>query len=83
MWEAFRVKAPTPEAWIQSIVDGVRYRAVDKSHHVDISREFLRKRWEEIGGKCEVTRLPFDLTLPKGRPKNPYQPSLDRIDASR
>ena len=32
-------------------------------------------------GKCELTGLPFDLSPPKGTQKNPFAPSLDKINS--
>lgn len=32
-------------------------------------------------GKCELTGLPFDLSPPNGTQKNPFAPSLDKIDS--
>ena len=31
-------------------------------------------------GKCELTGLPFDLSPPTDTLRNPYSPSIDRID---
>jgi hypothetical protein len=32
-------------------------------------------------GRCEFTNIPFDLNYAKNTHKNPYAPSLDRIDS--
>lgn len=34
-------------------------------------------------GKCELTGIDFDLNKPIGTSKNPYSPSIDRIDSNK
>lgn len=46
----------------------------------DIDREFIEQKLEN--GFCEVTGLQFDFTSPGQSKKNPFAPSIDRIDNS-
>lgn len=46
----------------------------------DIDKEFIEQKLTI--GHCEVTGLPFDFTSPGESRKNPFAPSLDRIDNS-
>lgn len=34
-------------------------------------------------GVCEITGIPFDFNKPVGTSKNPYSPSIDRIDPTK
>lgn len=44
----------------------------------DIDRQFIEEKLRK--GVCEVTGLPFDFTSPGQSRKNPFAPSIDRID---
>lgn len=44
----------------------------------DIDREFIEQKLKN--GVCEITGIPFDFTSPGESKKNPFAPSLDRID---
>ena len=61
------------------MVNGARRRALEKGLDFDLDLEWLKEKIE--AGKCEATGLAFDLTPSKAYWKNPYGPSLDRIEA--
>lgn len=48
---------------------------------VSVTAEHLIPRLE--AGRCEVTGIPFEFGRWPGTAKNPYAPSLDRIDSSK
>lgn len=47
----------------------------------DIDVEFIEKKL--TSGFCEVTGLPFQFSTPGNSHKNPFAPSIDRIDNSK
>lgn len=47
---------------------------------LDIDFDFIHSRL--LTGTCEVTGLSFDLDKPEGSAKNPYAPSIDRINSN-
>lgn len=54
-------------------------RRADKFPQImDIDFDFIHNQL--LTGVCSVTGLPFDLNKPEGSMKNPYAPSIDRID---
>jgi hypothetical protein len=74
----------TPEGRAKSLLDGVKYS------HGTKKRATLEKTLtvEDIlpilqAGKCQVTGLSFDFSPAKDTFKNPYAPSLDRIDSKK
>jgi hypothetical protein len=55
-------------------------RRHQKWEFFDLDRVFIEEKLS--AGKCEVTGLPFDFTSPGDSRKNPFAPSIDRIDNS-
>jgi len=48
---------------------------------LDIDVNFIQKRLEQ--GYCEVTKIEFDFAPHPEYDKNPYSPSIDRIDSNK
>lgn len=47
----------------------------------DLDEEWFIEKLKN--GVCEITGIPFDFSKPTGTSKNPYSPSIDRIDPSK
>lgn len=63
------------------LFNGAKRRAY-KWDVFDITRDFIESKIRT--GHCEVTGLPFDMKpMGSASKKNPYAPSLDRIDNSK
>lgn len=62
----------------RTLLKGVERRSRGNSWQVGIDYDFIRSRIEV--GECEVTGLPFDLKGSTGTIKNPFSPSIDRIN---
>lgn len=62
----------------KTLLNAVNLRSRNKRWEVGIDYEFIRMRLEI--GTCEVTGIPFDLNPPENSKKNPFSPSVDRID---
>lgn len=58
-------------------------RSVKRGLECSISVEWLKSKWNEQGGKCLLTGIPFDLAPPdEGDHFNPHSPSVDRVDST-
>ena len=69
----------TPHRRASILLRASKKRATEKDWDHDLTLEWIRDRIEK--GLCEVTNLPFDLAPSKDTHKNPWGPSLDRIDS--
>ena len=59
------------------LLSACKLRAKKKGLEFSITLEWVQQRLQ--AGVCEVTGIPFEL---KGA-RNPFQPSIDRIDSSK
>ena len=68
----------TPEGRAQQLLGSAKHRYYGCD--LEITKEWLVKKLKK--GTCEFTGLPFDFGPPlNGFSKNPYSPSLDRINS--
>lgn len=63
------------------LLKAAQHRSKQKGWETDLTTEFIERLLAT--GKCSVTGIPFDYSKPKGTVKNPYAPSLDRINSSK
>lgn len=83
--ETFRLKSNvrsrnfynSNEGRAKTLLNSARNRA-HKYPEFDLDENFILDKI--ITGRCEVTGLPFDMSSPSKTSKNPYSPSIDRID---
>ena len=68
------LRAQTPYGRANRLVHAAKTRGP-----VSITEDWVQHKIEY--GFCEVSGLPFDLAPPNKFTKNPYSPSLDRIDS--
>ena len=66
----------------------VKYRTKKNGWDFDITAEFIRELFFNQNGKCALTKIPFTFkpikhNSHKGRCKDPFSPSIDRIDSSK
>jgi hypothetical protein len=61
-----------------TLINGAKRNAQRKNIKFDLPFEFIYEKL--ISGTCEITDIPFDFSRPSSTIKNPYSPSLDRID---
>ncbi len=54
-----------------------KHRALKKKIPFNLDMTFLRKKWLDCNGKCELSKIDFDLTVTSE--PNIFRPSLDRI----
>lgn len=70
-----------PTARAKLLLAGVIKRSKYKGWDTDIDYDFIKSGIDR--GFCEVTNMPFDLNSSPTSKKNPFAPSIDRIDSSR
>jgi hypothetical protein len=70
-----------PPKWAQVLVNAANTRNRARESKETYSNMDLVAAWEECGGCCAVSGLPFSLqVVGDGQAKRPFAPSLDRID---
>ena len=57
-----------------------RSGATIKKVPFEITEEFIRRLAKKSNWCCSMTGIPFNLKKPEGRHRNPFAPSIDRID---
>lgn len=75
-------------ATLPRVLSGLVRHARASSHKnglsIDIDIEYVRKLWDDAGGRCAISGEPFSLEFSeKFNRANPYRPSLDRINPNR
>ena len=75
-----KAKRLTPEGRANRLVHAAQQRVKKTGGKVTITSEWVTKKIEQ--GVCELTGIKFDLHPIENQKRNPFSPSLDRIDAS-
>lgn len=73
----------TPDTVKAALREGLwraRERAKAKGRPFDLTLEYLIKLFERNSGRCALTGMPFRLEHYEKSRRNPYAPSIDRID---
>lgn len=65
----------------RSLVRSAKHRAAVRNLPMQLTTDDIATRLEVCDFRCEVTGIPFDLTLGRDRWRGPFRPSLDRIDS--
>lgn len=65
----------------KTLLKGAQRRSHKFSEPLTVDVEFIQEKLEN--GFCEVTNLPFDFSPHLEYDKNPYSPSIDRIDSNK
>lgn len=65
----------------KTLFKSAQRRSVNYNKKVDFDYKWILKKLE--AGVCEVTGINFDFEKPHDTSKNPYAPSIDRIDSSK
>lgn len=73
-----KLGAHTPRRKLKKLLNRAKCRASTKNLDFDLDESWLA---EKLKKQCEVTGLSFSFLPPEvGHSKNPYSPSIDRID---
>jgi len=49
----------------------------------NLTPEYIQKVFDDCGGKCSITKLPFDMEMGTKNKRNPFRPSVDRINSNK
>lgn len=74
--ERYHKTKTNPIAFFKRLFYNLKKRTKEKSLPLDLTWQFLLKRWKDCDGMCELTRIPMILGA-SGR--NRYAVSVDRI----
>jgi len=61
----------------------LKTRAKSKDLKFDLTPEYIQKKFDECDGKCAITKIPFSMEMGTKGKRNPYRPSVDRINSNR
>ncbi|MHC2867923.1 hypothetical protein ACVIYH_009056 [Bradyrhizobium diazoefficiens] len=67
---------------IEEAVKGARQRAATKGIQFDLSTDWVLEQVEAQNFKCCLTSIPFYMATESKSFRNPFAPSIDRIDPS-
>jgi hypothetical protein len=82
--KSFGVNPPRMHVDHLSVVfANARKNAASRGLSFELTRGDLDRMWLRSGGKCELTRIPFDLIKPTLSHRRPLAPSIDRIDGTK
>lgn len=81
--ERHRAQKADPKYFGTKECRALRDRAKYKELKFNLTPKYLQKLFDNCEGKCSVTKLPFDMQMGKGKNRNPFRPSVDRIDSSK
>ena len=79
--EYLRYYYTTINGRVKSLLKTAKRRSVKFNDECDLDEDFLVEKLNN--GVCEVTGIVFDFTKNSKYSKNPYSPSIDRIDCSK
>lgn len=61
----------------------LKTRAKTKDLKFDLTPEYIQKKFDECEGKCAITKFPFSMEMGTKGKRNPYRPSVDRINSNK
>jgi hypothetical protein len=73
------------KGYLSQWISNIKNRSKKKGWSFDIDTSFIQELFEKQDGKCAITKIPFtfNFTKHKNYKKDPFSPSIDRIDSSR
>jgi hypothetical protein len=81
--QAHRAKKADPNRFGELECKALKVRAKAKNLDFDLTPEYVQRVFDRCEGKCSITKLPFDMEIGTKTKRNPYRPSVDRINSNR
>lgn len=86
--EAYRKKKAQPENFGKLEYTALKSRVNSKKKEgrvlgFDLTPEYIQKVFDSCQGKCAITGLPFSMELGTKKKRNPFRPSVDRINSKK
>ena len=87
-YERRRFRKSDPKLFGITEYAALKARAASKSRtgrnmEFDLTPEYIQDLFDKSNGCCAITGISFDMELGKHRNRNPYRPSVDRIDSTK
>jgi hypothetical protein len=79
-------RACSGKGYLSQWIFNIKNRSKKKNWNYDIDTNFIQELFNKQGGKCAITKIPFIFNSIKNKTpnkKDPFAPSLDRIDSSK
>ena len=61
----------------------LKTRSKTRDFKFDLTPEYIQMKFDECEGKCAITKLPFSMEMGTKGKRNPYRPSVDRINSKK
>ena len=61
----------------------LKTRAKTKDLKFDLTPDYIQKKFDECEGTCAITKLPFSMEMGTKGKRNPFRPSVDRINSNK
>lgn len=73
------------KGYLSRWISNIKNRSAKKGWSFDIDVQFIQELFDKQEGKCALTKIPFTFSPTKHKTykKDPFSPSIDRIDSSR
>lgn len=81
--ERHRAKKADPNFFGIKEYRALKDRSKAKGLDFNLTPEYLQNLFNKCEGRCSQTKLKFDMQMGKGKNRNPFRPSVDRIDSSK
>jgi hypothetical protein len=70
-------------SWVRDRLDGARERSKKRGMPCHLSRQDILDLVERAAGRCELTGVLFHQPVNRTSRRNPWAPTIDRIDSSK
>jgi len=81
--ESYRKRKADPLKFGKMEFTALKTRARTKNFKFDLTAEYIQKKFDDCNGNCAITKLPFSMEIGKKGKRNPYRPSVDRINSKK
>lgn len=80
---SYRKRKADPTRFGQMEHTALKTRARSKNLKFDLTPEYIQKKFDDCQGKCTITKLPFSMEIGTKKKRNPFRPSVDRINSNK
>lgn len=80
---SYRKRKADPSKFGQMEHTALKTRAKGKELAFDLTPEYIQKKFDDCKGLCAITKLPFSMEIGTKKKRNPFRPSVDRINSKR
>lgn len=81
--ESYRKRKADPDKFGKMEYTALKTRAKTKNLKFDLTPEYIQKKFDDCKGNCAITNLPFSMEIGTKKKRNPFRPSVDRINSNK